>query len=123
MKHKANKPKGINRIFGLITLCLLSLSAVTARAQVTGTVTDTTGEPMIGATIIVEGSKEGTSADFDGKFTIAAKPGNVLRVSSIGYNPETVKVVDGKNHYDIVLTENSTVLDDIVVVGYGTRNV
>ncbi len=120
MKYNTEKPKGIRHILGLITICILSLSAVTASAQVTGTVTDTTGEPMIGATIIVEGSKEGTSADFDGKFTISAVPGNTLRISSIGYNPQTVKVVDGKNHYDIVLTENSTVLDDIVVVGYGT---
>lgn len=103
----------------MLLMLVLSIGAMNASAQVTGTVVDPEGEPLTGATIMVVGTSIGTSADFDGNFSINAKSGQSLRVSSVGYETTVVKV-DSENHIDIVLKENSTVLQDVVVVGYGT---
>ena len=103
----------------MLLMLVLSIGAMNASAQVTGTVVDPEGEPLTGATIMVVGTSVGTSADFDGNFSINAKSGQSLRVSSVGYETTVVKV-DSENHIDIVLKENSTVLQDVVVVGYGT---
>ena len=87
--------------------------------SVTGTVTDTTGEPVIGATVIVEKSSVGTSTDIDGNFSLAVKQlPATIKVSSIGYVAKSVKV-DSYTHVNIVLEDNSAALDEVVVIGYG----
>jgi TonB-linked SusC/RagA family outer membrane protein len=89
-----------------------------AAKKITGTVNDAMG-PVIGASILVKGTSTGAVTDFDGKFSLSAKPGATLVVSYIGYVTKEVKVGQ-QNTYDITLEEDKQVLDEVVVVGYGT---
>lgn len=85
-------------------------------ATLSGRVVDTAGEPLIGASILVKGSKTGTMTDIDGNFSVKCKPGTELTISYVGYKSKTVKA---SADMEIVLTEDSEVLDEVVVVGYG----
>ena len=80
--------------------------------------TDVKGEPIIGANVSVIGKSIGTITDIDGKFTIQASLGNTLQVSFIGYKTQTTKVAN--KHITIVLQEDMEMLDEVVVIGYGT---
>lgn len=86
---------------------------------VSGVVTDSQGEPIIGASVIVKGTSEGVATDLDGRFTVKASAGQEITISSIGYKPVTVTV--GNSPLNIVLEEDSQMLDDVVVIGYGTQ--
>ncbi|WP_290044624.1 TonB-dependent receptor [uncultured Muribaculum sp.] len=86
---------------------------------VSGVVTDSQGEPIIGASVIVKGTSEGVATDLDGRFTVKASAGQEISISSIGYKPVTVTV--GNSPLNIVLEEDSQMLDDVVVIGYGTQ--
>lgn len=89
--------------------------------NVSGIVTDEEGEPLIGVNIQVKGSDKGTSTDFDGQFTIDDIDENaVLVVSYVGYQTQEVEV-SGKTNLEIVLTSDSQILDEIVVVGMGEQ--
>ena len=105
----------------LVTLFLLCLFPMGALAQnvVKGTVNDEAGEPIIGATVKVKGTNAGSITDFDGKFSVEAASNATLTISYVGYVPQDVKV-GGKNDLTIVLKEDAQMLNDIVVVGYGT---
>ena len=101
---------------------LLSVFCFVAYAQktVTGTVVDATGEPMIGVSILVDGTTIGGVTDFDGNFTIKDVPDNgVLKISYIGYKDQKISVA-GKSSINVTLQEDAAALDEIVVVGYGT---
>jgi TonB-linked SusC/RagA family outer membrane protein len=88
--------------------------------QVTGTVLDSTGEPVIGANVVVVGTTNGVITDFEGKFTLKDIPANSkIQVSFIGYVAQTV-AVGNQSVMKIVLQDDSQMLDDVVVVGYGT---
>ncbi len=90
--------------------------------NVTGTVVASTdGEPLIGATVMVKGTSTGTATDLDGKFTIQAKKGSSLLVSYVGYKSQEVKVTGPMSDVKVTLVEDSEMLDDVVVVGYGTQ--
>lgn len=84
-----------------------------------GTVTDEEGEPLIGVSIMVQGSTAGVTTDFDGKYTIKVAPGAKLVFSYVGMNTQTKAAVDGK--LDVVMNANNNNLDDLVVVGYGVQ--
>ncbi len=88
--------------------------------KITGTVVDQVGEPVIGATIIVDGknASQGAISDMDGHFAVAAKPGQKLRVSYLGYE---TKVVVAKSGMVVKMEESSTTLKDVEVVAYGTQ--
>ncbi|MDR2232420.1 MAG: TonB-dependent receptor [Tannerella sp.] len=98
-----------------------SMQAQTTR--VSGTVTDgTTGEPIIGANILQVGSTNGAVTDIDGKFTLNAPRNANLRVSSVGYTTQTVAVPNSDNPVlNIALSEDTELLEEVVVVGYGTQ--
>ena len=101
---------------------LLSVMCFMAYAQktVTGIVKDATGEPMIGVSVVVDGTSIGGVTDLDGNFTIQKVPNSgVLKFSYVGYKEQKVSVA-GKNSLDIVLQEDAMGLDEVVVVGYGT---
>ncbi|MDE5934405.1 MAG: SusC/RagA family TonB-linked outer membrane protein, partial [Muribaculaceae bacterium] len=102
----------------LMTLFSLPLSAQTIK--ITGTVVDSSDEPLTGATVMVKGTQDGASTDFDGKFTLSAPSDGVLVVSYIGYTTQEVKI-NGQQTIKVVLSENSTVLDEVVAVGYGQQ--
>ena len=91
-----------------------------APVKVTGTVTSAQdGEPLIGASVFVVGTTTGASTDIDGNYTINAEMGQTLRFSYVGMNSREIKVTGSK--LDVALLENSSVLDEVVVVGYGTQ--
>ena len=101
---------------------LLSVFCFVAYAQktVTGTVVDAAGEPMIGVSVMVDGTTNGGVTDFDGNFTIKNVPDNgVLKFSYIGFKDQKVSVA-GKESLKVTLEEDATGLEEIVVVGYGT---
>ena len=98
---------------------LLSLPVLAQNAQIKGTVKDAKGEAVIGASIFVKGTQTGTASDLDGSFSLQVPHGAVLEVSAIGYQGIELPVA-GKTNIDIVLSEDTTLLDDVVVVGYAT---
>lgn len=104
----------------LLLLAMLLLVSTAIRAQqVTGTVTDQTGEPVIGATIMVEGTGTGVMTDVDGNYSVAVSPQGAFRISYLGYLPQTIQV-NGRSVINIVMQPDAAELDELVVVGYGT---
>ena len=103
----------------LFMLCAMPLGAI-AQGTINGTVIDEAGEPVIGATVQVQGTKEGAITDFDGNFSVAASSNATLIVSYVGYVTETISV-QGRNNIKVTLKEDATSLNDVVVIGYGTQ--
>lgn len=108
-----------------LVMFLLAIQIVNVLAQdgikVTGTVIDTSNETLIGATVMVKGTTIGTITDFDGKFIINVPDENsVLEVSYIGYESQTIPL-KGQKNVIVRLQEEQTVLDEVVVVGYGVQ--
>lgn len=86
---------------------------------ISGTVKDANGDPVIGATIMEKGTQNGTVTDLDGNFTLDLKKGGSLDVSYVGMKPQTIATT-GKSSLTVVLEDDATTLNDVVVVGYGT---
>ena len=103
------------RMLGLILGLFLSVGAF-AQIEVKGHVKDATGEPIIGATVRVEGTQTATITDFDGNFVLKANQGDDITVSYIGYQPQTVKAAPT---VEIILQDDAAVLNEVVVIGYG----
>ena len=109
----------LKRILGVVLLlCMLPLGAYAQKITVKGTVSAADG-PVIGATVKVKGAQGGTITDYDGNYTIDAQSNSTLVFSYVGYENKEVKV-NGKNRIDVTLTEDETLLNEVVVVGYGT---
>ena len=107
------------RIALIFAIMALSCSSVFAQ-QVKGTVKDASGQPVIGAAVVVEGTSNGTTSDLDGNFVLNAVPEDAtLVVSSIGYKTAFVPV--GGGNLNIILEEDSEMLEETVVVGYGVQ--
>ena len=87
--------------------------------QLTGTILDGMGEPVIGANVLVKGTTNGVVTDLNGKFSLQVKPNDILQISYIGYNSQEV-AVKGQHTLNITLKEDVESLDEVVVVGYGT---
>ncbi len=105
----------------MIAALLCSLSGMAQDGTITGTVTDAgTGESLIGATVMVKGTKAGTSTNMDGEFTIKANGNATLVVTYVGYKAQETKV-NGRRNVNIALEDNGTQLNDVVVVGYGKQ--
>ncbi len=102
----------------LFLLCLFSPRAM-AQSIVKGTVIDEAGEPIIGASVQVQNTKTGAITDFDGNFSVEAASNATLLISYVGYVTETVSV-QGRSNIQVVLKEDATSLNDVVVIGYGT---
>ena len=102
----------------LFLLCLFPMGAL-AQSTVKGTVIDEAGEPIIGATVQVQGAKTGAITDFEGNFSVEAASNATLLISYVGYVTETVSV-QGRNNIQVTLREDATSLNDVVVIGYGT---
>ena len=100
---------------------LLAASTMWAQQRVTGTVTDNSGEAVIGASVLVKGTSTGAVTDIDGKFTIGSVPNSAsLVVSYVGYRTQTI-ALDGRSTVNIILEEDKQLLDEVVVVGYGVQ--
>ena len=103
----------------LFLLCLFSLGTM-AQGTVRGTVIDEAGEPVIGASVQVQGTKTGAVTDFSGNFSVQAASNATLIISYVGCVTETVSV-QGRNDITVTLREDATSLNDVVVIGYGTQ--
>lgn len=110
--------KGTRILATLILALFVSFQAM-AQLDISGTVSDKEGEPVIGASVRVQGTQTGTITDIDGKYTVKANKGDVLTFSFIGYKSFETKVGD-QTTINVTLQDNSEVLDEVVVVGYGT---
>ena len=112
--------------FSLLGLCYSpkayaadAVQNVQQAKKITGTVVDSQG-PIIGASVVVKGTSNGVATDFDGNFSLNANPGQTLVISYIGYVNKEVKVTANQTNYNITLEEDKQMLDEVVVVGYGT---
>ncbi len=106
----------------ILTLLLglfLSAGAYAQQISVKGTVKDQTGEPVIGANVLVKGTTNGVITDVDGKFVLSAAKGDVLVISFVGYTSQEVPVA-GKD-LNVVLKEDTELLEEVVVLGYGAQ--
>ncbi|MFP2994280.1 TonB-dependent receptor [Spongiivirga sp. MCCC 1A20706] len=107
-----------------LTLVILLLCQVVLVAQdgylLSGIVSDANKVPIPGVNVIITNTKKGTTTDFDGKFQIQVKTGDVVQVSYIGYTTQTI-IIASQNNLNIVLAEDTKQLDEVVVIGYGTQ--
>ncbi|MCM1021612.1 MAG: TonB-dependent receptor [Muribaculum sp.] len=110
----------MNRKAWLVALLLVcaAFPALAQKFTVSGTVTDATGEPLIGASVLVKGTMTGTATDLDGNYVIEAEHNSVLTFSYVGYNTQDV-AVEGRTTVNVVMHENSVVLNEVVAIGYG----
>ena len=96
---------------------LLCSTVMLAQNKVSGTVLDATGEPLIGVSVLEAGTSNGVVTDFDGNFTLTVKQGAKITFSYVGYNAQTLPAANGMK---VTLEEDNKVLNEVVVVGYGT---
>ncbi len=103
-----------------IAIAFWVAAGFTAFADVKGTILDKEGEPVVGATVLVKGTQKGTAADLDGNFTLTGVDANAtILVSAVGYTPQEI-ALKGRTNITVTLVEDSKVLDDVVVIGYGS---
>ena len=109
------------RFIMILLVCHLS-NATWAQVQsnVKGLVTDSSGEPLIGVSILVKSTNNGTVSDLDGKFTVTAKTGDILHISYVGYISQEIKAEENKQ-LRIIMEEDTKKLEEVVIVGYGTQ--
>ena len=113
MKRSKNQ---LCRLLMLLAVVFFALD-ISAQATINGHVQDETGEAIIGASVVVKGSTNGTVTDFDGNFQLKCENGATLVITYIGFVPQEVKA---KNNLDITLKEDVAQLNEVVVVGYGS---
>ena len=108
----------LSRLLTSSALCAVCTMANAQQVNVSGVIKDATGETVIGASVMVKGTKTGTVTDFDGRFHVECTPGATLVISYIGYQTQEVKAADGMN---VVLQEAANDLNEVVVTGYTTQ--
>ena len=113
--------KNWQKLFALLTIFILTCSAVSAQVQVKGEVRDKDGNPLPGVFVTIEGTTAGIVTDSNGLFTIQAKVGQKLMIRFIGMKTETVEVTGADKFLSITLMEEVAALEEVVVVGYGTQ--
>lgn len=117
MKHLQT---GIARKFFFLMVGLLFSVGLNAQTiTVSGVVSDPSGEPLIGASILAQGTTVGASTNIDGEYTINVAPDATLVVSYVGYDTQNVPV-DGRTSINVTMQENSVMLNEVVAIGYGT---
>lgn len=111
----------ITSLYLFLFFWILATNQVFSQNQtVSGTIFTEDGETIIGATVIVNETKEGTATDADGRYQINATGNQTLTISFIGFTPQTLKI-NNRSTIDVVLVEDSKLLEEVVVVGYGTQ--
>ena len=111
----------LQRLFLVALFSVLAIGAAAQSKTVSGTVIDQTGEPVIGANVLVKGTTNGVITDLDGRFTLSNVPNNgTISISFIGYKDQEISVA-GKTNFQVTLQEDNAMLDEVVVVGYGAE--
>lgn len=103
----------------VVLTVVIGFSVNAQNYSVKGNVKDATGEPIIGASVLLQGTKTGVATDFDGNFTIQAPSNGTLVISYVGYITQAI-AIQSRNTVNVILQENTDLLDEIVVVGYAT---
>ena len=116
MQKILNLKQGMQKTMFFVFFLLCS-TVMLAQNKVSGTVLDATGEPLIGVSVLEAGTSNGVVTDFDGNFTLTVKQGAQLAFSYVGYTSQTLAA---RNGMKVTLQEDNTVLNEVVVVGYGT---
>ena len=111
---------GMSPVFALPEASTSVMETVQQNQTISGRITDTSGEPVIGASVVVKGTTNGTITDFDGKFSLNAPPQGTLTISYIGYKKMEISI-NGQQTVNVTLKEDTEILDEVVVVGYGTQ--
>ena len=116
------QPHCLRRLCLVLVVSLFSTVGLFAQSsvQISGTVKDAAGEPLIGASVIEKGTTNGSMADVDGNFALTVKPNAVIEVSFIGYKTQTI-TVGQTTVFNIVLVDESNVLNEVVAIGYGVQ--
>lgn len=135
-EKKINQKKSRSIFFAKLCSCRLLVAffllifggivfaeSVTAQqtVQINGKITDVTGESLLGASVVEKGTSNGAITDMDGIFTLKVTPGATVEVNYLGYLPFSFQVSPDKKTYDVVLSEDTQSLDEVVVVGYGVQ--
>ena len=102
-----------------VTMLCCALPSLAQKITVSGVVSDSQGEPLIGASVIAQGSNVGVATDLDGSYSLSVNPDASLQISYIGFNTATVPV-NGRTEINVTLTENSVMLGEVVAIGYGS---
>ena len=102
----------------LTTIFIFSLATIMAQQNIVGTVTDTNGNPLPAVSVVIQGTADGVSTDFDGQFSLQAQLGESLVFSSLGF--QTLVIEINTANIDITLIESTSELDEVVVIGYGS---
>ena len=111
----------LQRLFLIALFSVLAIGAYAQSKTVSGTVVDQTGEPIIGANVVVKGTTNGIITDLDGRFTLSNVPDKgTISISFIGYQDQEISVA-GKTNLQVTLQEDNAMLDEVVVVGYGVQ--
>jgi len=116
--QKYRKPIRL-RVIAYLMGMLFPMCVSAQQITVQGVVKDHTGEPVIGASVVQKNTSNGTITDVDGQFTLKTPSNSVIQVSFVGYKTQDIQV-NGKKRFQIVLSEDTELLDEVVVVGYGT---
>ncbi len=110
-----------NKLIIFTLFSLIGSFSTFAQNQISGLITDNTGEPLIGASILIKGTNSGTITDYDGKYELTIEPTHkVLQISYTGYEEQEI-TIGNRTVIDIILGESISLIDEIVVVGYGTQ--
>lgn len=111
---------GISAAYAVPEASTSVMETVQQNQTISGRITDTSGEPVIGASVVVKGTTNGTITDFDGKFSLNAPAQGTLTISYIGYKKMEISI-NGQRTVNVTLKEDTEILDEVVVVGYGTQ--
>ncbi len=110
----------INLLMSLLMCILMYTAGYAQEKTVTGIVTDQSNLPVPGVNVLIKGTQKGVSTDFDGKFGISAAPGETLVFSYLGFKTKEIKV-GSTNSYNVSIESENATLEEVVVVGYGTK--
>lgn len=118
--HEVTRP-GKSSFWPSLILCAFSMTAFSQQTEISGTVTDSQGVPLPGTSVLVKGTSTGTMTDFDGNYTIQAAADGVMVYSYIGFATKEV-AIGNQTTIDVVLQEDTAILDEVVVTGYGKQS-
>ena len=102
----------------LSTILIFFVTTLVAQQNIVGTVTDTNGNPLPAVSVVIQGTADGVSTDFDGQFSLQAQFGESLVFSSLGFQTQVIEI--NRANIDITLLESTSELDEVVVIGYGS---
>ncbi|MEO1010867.1 MAG: TonB-dependent receptor [Bacteroidota bacterium] len=112
----------MKKLILIFTLPIFGLAQLQAQKAISGTIVDDQGVPLPGASVVVDGTTNGTQSDFDGNYSISANDRDILTFSYVGFVPQNI-TVGSSSIINVTLAQDAAQLDEVVVVGYGTQKV